>query len=85
MDMSKVLDNIDVLEFLTNIKHFQLVAFIKYTLSQLYNHFDRNEFLEHFGDCKLLFCDDLYLCIYFVGKKEELVLEQLSYVGNGWL
>ena len=42
MDMSKVLDNIDVLEFLTNIKHFQLVAFIKDTLSQLYNHFDRN-------------------------------------------
>ena len=36
MDMSKILVNIDVLEFLTNI-----VAFIKYTLSQL-SHFDRN-------------------------------------------
>ena len=48
-------------------------------------------FLILFGDWKLLFYDEklfnifLYLCIYFVQKTAELVLERVSLLFNGWL
>ena len=47
-------------------------------------------FLVLFGDWKLFLCDKnlfkifTYLCIYFLQKIAELVLERLPLLGNGW-
>ena len=75
LSMSESLNNIDVQVFLVNSENFLLVAFVKYTLSQIYSHCTRNcIFLVIVGDWKLLFCYEklfkiyLYFCIYFVQK-----------------
>ena len=68
------------------------VAFVKYTsLSQGNNHCVWNCIFWYFLETGNLFHDEkllkiiLYLCIYFVLKTAELVLERLSLLVNDWL
>ena len=89
--MFENLNNIDIQMFLLNRESILLVAFVKYTLSQLYSYCTRNcIFLVIFGD-RGISCfmtkncsNSSYICVLILPKIAPLVLERLSLLGNSW-
>ena len=82
--------NIYIWLFLVNSDGVLLVALVKYTISQLRSHCTWNCIfwysLETVETLILWWMVEIFLClcIYFVQKTIELVLEELSWLGYSW-
>ena len=70
--MSESLNNIDIQVFFVNSERDLLVAFVNFTLSQLYNHYTRNcIFLLIFGNSCLvrkMFSKSSHICVFILPK-----------------